>query len=123
MKSAWTNQDNLNYLKKIEDYKEVVIEQSKMIQQESNKNIQKKGNNSGGIRLMIENITYQDMIGISKELEASAKIIDDLMSAKNITELSDFISTVEGYSKYLATTVELYQEADISLQDLTDKKK
>ncbi len=72
---------------------------------------------------MIENITYQDMMGISKELEASAKIIDDIMSAKNITELSDFISTVEGYSKYLATTVELYQEADISLQDLTNKKK
>ncbi len=42
MKSAWTNQDNLNYLKKIEDYKALVIEQSKVIQQESNVNVQKK---------------------------------------------------------------------------------
>lgn len=71
---------------------------------------------------MIENITYQDMISISKELETSAKVIEEIASKKNIKELSDFISTVEGYSKYLATTVELYQEADLTLQELINQK-
>lgn len=32
MKTAWDNPDNLNYISKIEEYKEIVIEQSKIIQ-------------------------------------------------------------------------------------------
>mgnify|MGYP004498092689 FL=1 len=34
MKLSWTDQDNLNYLKKIEDYKNIVIETSKKISQD-----------------------------------------------------------------------------------------
>lgn len=34
MKLSWTDQDNLNYLKKIEDYKDIVIETSKKISQD-----------------------------------------------------------------------------------------
>lgn len=72
---------------------------------------------------MIEKITYQDMISISNELSSSAKVIEEIANAKGIKELSDFISTVEGYSKYLKTTVELYQEADLSLQELLNQNK
>ena len=36
MKSAWTDQDNLNYLKKIENYKDIVIETSKKIKDSKN---------------------------------------------------------------------------------------
>lgn len=36
MKLSWTDQDNLNYLKKIEDYKTIVIEGSKKIKTETN---------------------------------------------------------------------------------------
>lgn len=31
MKTKWTDQDNLNYLEKIEDYKDIVIKTSKII--------------------------------------------------------------------------------------------
>ena len=34
MKLSWTDQDNLNYLKKIEDYKDIVIETYKKISQD-----------------------------------------------------------------------------------------
>ena len=37
MKEKWTNQDNLNYIEKIEDYKNIVIETSKVIKANKNK--------------------------------------------------------------------------------------
>ena len=37
MKEKWTNQDNLNYIEKIEDYKSIVIETSKVIKANKNK--------------------------------------------------------------------------------------
>ncbi len=71
---------------------------------------------------MIENISYEEMLSISKELQASANVIRELVKEKNLPELNDFISTVEGYSKFLETTVELYQDADAALSELISKK-
>lgn len=71
---------------------------------------------------MIEKISYEELINISNQLESSAKAIEEITNKENINELSDFISTVEGYSKYLTTTVELYQEADDAISSLTQKK-
>lgn len=71
---------------------------------------------------MIENISYEEMLSISKELQASANVIRELVKEKNLPELNDFISTVEGYSKFLETTVELYQDADEALSELISKK-
>ena len=71
---------------------------------------------------MIENISYSDMLDISKQLEESIKIVEEITTNKDIDELADFISTVQGYSKYLTTTVELYQDADEVISYLAVKK-
>lgn len=39
MKTSWTSIDNLNYLKKIEEYKNLVIEKSTIIKQDSNSEV------------------------------------------------------------------------------------
>ena len=70
---------------------------------------------------MIENITYDEILKISNEISSSAEKLSEVLDRNNIKDLNDFISTVEGYSKYLNTTVELYKEADIALTDLTKK--
>lgn len=71
---------------------------------------------------MIDKLTYEQVLEISIELKKNANAISELLKDKESTELQDFISTVEGYSKYLETTVELYKDADKALQDLTSKK-
>ena len=71
---------------------------------------------------MIENITYDEILKISNEISSSAKKLSEVLDKNGITDLNDFISTVEGYSKYLNTTVELYKEADIALTDLKSQK-
>ena len=72
---------------------------------------------------MIENITYDEILKISNEIAISAEKLSQVLKKNNINDLNDFISTVEGYSKYLNTTVELYKEADIALTDLINQKK
>ena len=72
---------------------------------------------------MIENITYDEILKISNEISSSAEKLSKVLDNNNITDLNDFISTVEGYSKYLNTTVELYKDADIALKDLPAQKK
>jgi len=72
---------------------------------------------------MIENITYDEMLKISEELQQAASSLNSILESNNIDDLQDFISTVEGYSKYLNTTVELYKAADIALTDLINSKK
>ena len=71
---------------------------------------------------MIENITYDEILKISNEIAISAEKLSQVLKKNNINDLNDFISTVEGYSKYLNTTVELYKEADIALTDLINQK-
>lgn len=71
---------------------------------------------------MIENISYDEIINISQKLKESATVINQLLQDKNIPELKDFVSTVEGYSKFLETTVELYQDADKALAELAAEK-
>ena len=61
---------------------------------------------------MIGSMTYEQVEEIIKELEASTATIEVIIKNKNIEELNDFVSTVEGYSKYLKTTIELNKDAD-----------
>lgn len=72
---------------------------------------------------MINSLTYEEMLNISRELKLNADIIADLIKDKDAQELQDFISTVEGYSKYLETTIELHKDADKALQELANTKK
>jgi len=67
---------------------------------------------------MIEKLSYNEILAISKELKKQAEVITNLMEGKNIQELSDFIATVEGYSKFLENTVEINRDADEALQEL-----
>ncbi len=67
---------------------------------------------------MIEKLTYEEVLKISSELKNSAEIIHKLMINKTSDELQDFISTVEGYSKYLETIVELNKDADKAIEEL-----
>ena len=60
---------------------------------------------------MIGNLTYDQIEGIAKELENATLFVKSYIKDKNIVELEDFLSTVEGYSKFLMTTIELNKDA------------
>lgn len=72
---------------------------------------------------MIDKLTYDQVLAISKELSANAQIIDKIAQERNIQDLQDFSSTVEGYSKFLETIVNMNKDADNALQDLIKMKK
>lgn len=67
---------------------------------------------------MIDKLTYDEVLNISKELKKQAEIVDSLVRDKDVPELLDFAATVEGYSKLLETAVEIHKDADIALKDL-----
>lgn len=71
---------------------------------------------------MIGNLTYDQVESIAKELEQSIATITTVTKSLNVEELQDFLSTVEGYSKYLKTTVEMSKDADKALEELKSKK-
>lgn len=72
---------------------------------------------------MIDKLTYEEVLTISKELKNQAQIIDNLVKDKNIQELKDFAATVEGYSKFLENTIEINKDADKALQELATSLK
>lgn len=67
---------------------------------------------------MIEKLSYDEITNISKELSKQVDIIRKLMEGRNIPDLEDFVATVEGYSKFLETTVEINKDADEALKEL-----
>lgn len=71
---------------------------------------------------MIGNLTYDQVESIAKELEESIATITAITKNLNVEEMQDFLSTVEGYSKYLKTTVEMSKDADKVLEELKSKK-
>ena len=72
---------------------------------------------------MIGNLTYEQINAISLDLKKQIEIINRLIQNKNSQELQDFVSTVEGYTKYLETTIEINKDADNALSELKNKKK
>ena len=71
---------------------------------------------------MIDKLTYDQVLTFSKELKNQAEIISNLFKNKEKQELADFIATVEGYSKFLETTVEINKDADKALEELMSRK-
>lgn len=67
---------------------------------------------------MIDKLKYEEVLAISKELKKQADIIDSITKDKEVSELTDFANTIDGYSKFLENTVELYKDADNALKDL-----
>ncbi|MCI8460193.1 MAG: hypothetical protein HFE81_02235 [Bacilli bacterium] len=72
---------------------------------------------------MIDKLSYEDILTISKELKEQAAIIDKLVQNRNIQELKDFAATVEGYSKFLENTIEINKDADKALSELISQIK
>jgi len=72
---------------------------------------------------MIDKLTYDQVLTISKELKTQADIINKLLEDKDIPELQDFTATVEGYSKYLENTIEINRDADNALKELKESIK
>lgn len=71
---------------------------------------------------MIGNMTYKQVEMLAKELESSTTILENITKNLNIEELEDFVSTVEGYYKYLNTIIEMNKDADKALETLKSKK-
>lgn len=71
---------------------------------------------------MIGNMTYEQVEILAKELESSTTILENITKNLNIEELEDFVSTVEGYYKYLNTIIEMNKDADKALETLKSKK-
>ncbi len=71
---------------------------------------------------MIGQLKYEDILKVSKTLDSCINDINTIKDKVKSNDLSDFISTVEAYSKYLETLVELNVDADKALQDLKTRK-
>ena len=67
---------------------------------------------------MINNLTYEQVLEISKAIKKEVDIVSDLIKDLGVQELYDFVSTVEGYTKYLETTGKLNQDADLAIKDI-----
>ena len=72
---------------------------------------------------MIDKLTYDQVLTIANELRKNTEIINNLIKDKDVSELTDFTATVEGYSKYLENTVGINQDADNALKDLKEQLK
>ena len=70
---------------------------------------------------MIDKLSYEDVLLISQELKKESDIIKDLASKRNLKEIVDFASTVEGYSKFLENNVGINKDADEALIELKNK--
>ena len=67
---------------------------------------------------MIDKLSYDEIITISKELKQQAEIVDKLAKKRDLQDLIDFAATVEGYSKFLENTIEINKDADEALKEL-----
>lgn len=72
---------------------------------------------------MIDKLSYDEVMAISKGLREQAQVVEGLAQEKNAQELLDFAATVEGYSKFLENTIEINRDADNALKDLMAQKK
>ena len=67
---------------------------------------------------MIDKLSYDNIMAISNDLRVQAETIERLTASRDINNLSDFIATVEGYSKFLSNIVEINKDADVALSEL-----
>lgn len=72
---------------------------------------------------MIDKLRYEDVLAISQALKKEADTINELASKRNLKEIVDFASTVEGYSKFLENTVNINKDADLAIASLKEQIK
>ncbi|MBR5370265.1 MAG: hypothetical protein IK137_03060 [Bacilli bacterium] len=69
---------------------------------------------------MIDRLSYDDILQISQELKKESDVVKELASKRDIKDLIDFASTVEGYSKFLENIVSINKDADEALKGLKE---
>ncbi len=69
---------------------------------------------------MIDKLSYDDILLISQELKKESDIVKELASKRNLKEIEDFATTVEGYSKFLENTVSINKDADEAIEGLKE---
>ena len=71
---------------------------------------------------MIDKLSYDEITNISNGLKQEVEVLNNLMKDKDAADLKDFIATVEGYSKFLETSVEINKDADKTIEALKSVK-
>jgi len=72
---------------------------------------------------MIDKLSYDEILGISADLKQQIDVIEKMTASRDITQLSDFIATVIGYSKFLENIVDINRDADEALSELKSQMK
>lgn len=72
---------------------------------------------------MIDKLSYDDVLKIVESLKSNTEVIRKLVDKRKISDLDDFLATVEGYSKFLETSLEMNKDADVALMDLKNNLK
>ena len=67
--------------------------------------------------------SFEEILQISNSLKKCCEDIRTVIIGKGSTDLEDFVSAVDTYTKYLDNSVELNQDADKALQELINSKK
>ncbi len=70
---------------------------------------------------MIEGLKYEEITKIANDLKALVNKLETIVTNDGPQDIKDFISTVEGYSKYLETIVEINKNADLALSELKNR--
>ena len=71
---------------------------------------------------MIGKLSYNQVEQIATELKQAKQTVEAITKNLNIEVIGDFLATVEGYSKYLQTTIEMSKDADHALEELKNRK-
>lgn len=71
---------------------------------------------------MIGKLSYNQVEQIATELEQAKQTVEAITKNLNIEVIGDFLATVEEYSKYLQTTIEMSKDADHALEELKNRK-
>jgi hypothetical protein len=70
---------------------------------------------------MIDGVKYEEIIKVSNDLKVLVDKLEKIVTQDGPQDIKDFISTVEGYSKYLETLVQMNIDADTALSELKNR--
>ncbi len=76
--------------------------------------------------MVVDNIKYDDMKSYSKDLSDSTALIREIISKYSTTDFSrivEFCDTIESYSRYLSSSVQLLEDSDKALVTIINKNK
>lgn len=74
---------------------------------------------------MIGDLSYEEMKKVSESLSSSSQIIRSIVEKYNpdLNSITDFCDSLDRYTKFLETSVQLYQDSDEALETMIEKNK